>query len=122
MGIVTGIEGAAAAVIEALEADRAVWVAQAGEIGAIVARSQDAQHVEWSSSSSGAFRDALAGWVRDGHDLMSLADDVIVAMTAHIDALREVVDALAAAAAAGGEGPGLPLPGLGNPVPFGGLL
>lgn len=117
----TGIAGAAAAVIEALEADRAVWVEQAREIGVIVARSQEAQHVEWSASSSGAFRDALAGWVRDGHDLMSLADDVILALSAHIDALRDVVDALAAAAAAGGDGPGL-LPGLANPVPFGGLL
>ncbi|SMY12134.1 hypothetical protein BJEO58_01728 [Brevibacterium jeotgali] len=118
----TSFAGAAAAVIDTLEADRAVWVAQAGEIGAIIARSQEAQHVEWRASSSGAFRDALAGWVRDGHDLMSLADDVIDALTAHIDALRAVVDALAAAAAAGGDGPGLPLPGLANPVPFGGLL
>lgn len=118
----TGIAGAAAAVIDALEADRAVWEAQTREIGAIVARSQEAQHVEWNASSSGAFRDALAVWVRDGHDLMSLADDVIIALSAHIDALREAVDALAAAAAAGGDGTGLPLPGLPNPVPFGGLL
>jgi len=117
----TGIAGAAAAVIDALEADRSVWEAQTRAIGSIVARSQEAQHVEWSATSSGAFREALTVWVRDGHDLMSLANDVVIALSAHIEALRTAVEALAAAAAAGGEGAGPTLPGLANLVPFGGL-
>ncbi len=116
-----GIAGAAAALIDELEADRTVWAEQTREIAAIVARGQEAQDVEWSAASSGAFREALAGWVRDGYDLMLLAEDVLLALGAHIDALRDVADALAAAAVAG-DGAVPTLPGLANPVPFGGLL
>lgn len=118
-GIAAAVVSAA---IEALEVDRSVWTAQVQEIGRIIGRSHAAGQVDWTAPSGRAFQDALVVWVRDAHDLVSLADDVIVAITAHVDALREAVDALTVAESAVIDPVTGPFPGLPNPVPFGGVL
>ena len=118
-GIAAAVVGAA---IEALEADRAVWAAQIQEMGALVVRSRLAGHLDWNAQSGRAFQGALAVWVRDGHELIALADDVVAAITAHVEALREAADALTAAESALVDPAAGPFPGLPNPVPFAGAL
>lgn len=118
-GIAAAVVGAA---IEALEADRSVWAAQVQEIGRIIGASRQAQQVDWTSPASGAFQDAMTVWVRDGYDLMDLADEVVAAIAAHVEALREAADALTAAESALSDPMTGPFPGLPNPVPFGGVL
>ncbi|GAA4509399.1 hypothetical protein GCM10023159_10330 [Brevibacterium yomogidense] len=110
------------AAIEALEADRTVWAAQIQEMGALVVRGQQAGQVDWNAQAGRAFQGALDAWVRDAHDLIGLADDVVVAIIAHVEALREAADALTAAESALGDPWTGPFPGLPNPVPFGGGL
>lgn len=118
-GIAAAVVGAA---IEALEADRSVWAAQAQEIGRIIGASRQAQQVDWTSPASGAFHDAMTVWVRDAYDLMALADEVVAAIAAHVEALRDAAEALTAAESALSDPVTWPFLGLPNPVPFGGVL
>ena len=118
-GIAAAVLGAA---IEALEADRSVWVAQIQEMGGLVDRGRQAGQVDWNAQAGRAFQAALDGWVREGCDLIMLANDVVSAITAHVEALREAEDALTAAESALGDPLTGPFPGLPNPVPFGGVL
>jgi hypothetical protein len=63
---------------------------------------------------------ALDAWVRDGTALVAAAEAVIGALRAHVAALEEVRDSVAAAEAAAGDA--LTAPGLPELIREGGLL
>jgi hypothetical protein len=110
--VAEGIGAAAVtAIIDELEADHAVWEAQAAVLQSVVGQGRAGQDVDWRSPASEAYLAALESWVRDGTGLLDAADGVLAALRAHLDALREVRDSVALAESAAGDaltGPLLP--------------
>lgn len=112
--------GAVTVVIEELQADQRVWETQIGVLDSVVGRGRAGQWLEWRSPASTAYVSALDTWVRDGTALVAAAEAVIGALRAHVAALEEVRDSVAAAEAAAGDA--LTAPGLPELIREGGLL
>jgi len=91
------------AIIDELEADHAVWESEAAVLQRVVGRGRAGQDVDWRSPASEAYLNALESWVRDGTGLLDAADGVLAALRAHLDALREVRDAVALAESTAGD-------------------